>query len=103
MSKEMLVRFDADDVAVASVSDRRLEEIFLPRRDNEHLLGNIYLGEVENVLPGMQAAFVNIGLEKNSFLYVEDALPVGGVGGKKQEKKHYIAGKKRSADYGSGV
>ena len=78
MTKEMLIRFMGDEVAVALTQDRRLEEIFLPRRDNAHLLGNIYLGQVENVLPGMQAAFVNIGLEKNSFLYVEDALPADG-------------------------
>ncbi|MBR5430573.1 MAG: Rne/Rng family ribonuclease [Firmicutes bacterium] len=74
MSKDMLVRFIGDEAAVAQLEDRRLDEIALPRRDNANLLGNIYLGEVENVLPGMQAAFVNIGLEKNSFLYVEDAI-----------------------------
>ena len=78
MSKDMLVRFMGPEVAVALLEDRRLDEIALPRRDNAHLLGNIYLGEVENVLPGMQAAFVNIGLEKNSFLYVEDAIPTDG-------------------------
>ena len=78
MSKDMLVRFVGAEAAVALLEDRRLDEIALPRRDNAHLLGNIYLGEVENVLPGMQAAFVNIGLEKNSFLYVEDAVAADG-------------------------
>ena len=52
-------------------------EVYPPHGDDNHLLGNIYLGKVENVLPGMQAAFVNIGLEKNSFLYVEDVLTSG--------------------------
>lgn len=75
MSKDMVVRFVGAEAAVALLEDGRLDEISLPRRDNAHLLGNIYLGQVENVLPGMQAAFVNIGLEKNSFLYVEDAIP----------------------------
>ena len=78
MSKDMLVSFVGAEAAVALMEDRRLDEIVLPRRDNAHFLGNIYLGQVENVLPGMQAAFVNIGLEKNSFLYVEDAIPAGG-------------------------
>ena len=78
MSKDMLVRFVGAEAAVALLEDRRLDEIALPRRDNANLLGNIYLGEVENVLPGMQAAFVNIGLEKNSFLYVEDAVAADG-------------------------
>ncbi len=74
MKKDILVHFDGDDAAVAILEDRRLMEIYPPHGDDNHLLGNIYLGRVENVLPGMQAAFVNIGLEKNSFLYVEDVL-----------------------------
>ncbi len=88
MSKDMLVHFIGAEAAVASLTDRRLDEISLPRRDNANLLGNIYLGEVENVLPGMQAAFVNIGLEKNSFLYVEDAVAVDGRlrGGERQSE-----------------
>jgi ribonuclease G len=72
--KEILIHIN-EDAAIALVEDRQLREIYLPRPDHQQLLGNIYLGEVENVLPGMQAAFVDIGLEKNSFLYVEDALP----------------------------
>lgn len=78
MEKEMLIRLHDNDVAIALVEDRRLAEVHLPSPAGEQLLGNIYLGQVENVLPGMQAAFVNIGLEKNSFLYVEDALPAAG-------------------------
>lgn len=77
MTKEMLIHDQENDVQIALVEDRRLVEVYLPNPSREQLLGNIYLGKVENVLPGMQAAFVNIGLEKNSFLYVEDALPTG--------------------------
>ncbi len=73
--REMLIRMSAKETAIAITNNRQLQEVFLPRLDNQNLLGNIYLGKVENVLPGMQAAFVNIGLGKNSFLYVEDALP----------------------------
>ncbi|MCR4962907.1 MAG: Rne/Rng family ribonuclease [Firmicutes bacterium] len=81
--KEMLVRIEGDSTAVAFLEQGQLAEIHLPRGEEEQLLGNIYLGRVENVLPGMQAAFVDIGLVKNCFLYVEDAyLPPTVYGGR---------------------
>ncbi|KUO70884.1 MAG: ribonuclease G [Desulfosporosinus sp. BRH_c37] len=52
-----------------------LMEVFEEEGGSSHLVGNIYQGRVENVLPGMQAAFVDIGLDKNAFLYVGDAVP----------------------------
>ena len=52
-----------------------LMEVFEEEGGSSHLVGNIYRGRVENVLPGMQAAFVDIGLDKNAFLYVGDAVP----------------------------
>ena len=80
--KEMLVRIEDGATAVALLEHGQLAEIHLPREEEEQLLGNIYLGRVENVLPGMQAAFVDIGLAKNCFLYVEDAyLPPAVYGG----------------------
>jgi ribonuclease G len=50
-------------------------EVFEEEGGSSHLVGNIYRGRVENVLPGMQAAFVDIGLDKNAYLYVGDAVP----------------------------
>ena len=90
MNKDILVHFDGDSAAVAILEDYRLMEVYPPHGDENHLLGNIYLGKVENVLPGMQAAFVNIGLEKNSFLYVEDVLLPGAAYGQStnEEKEH---------------
>ncbi|MBQ1501443.1 MAG: Rne/Rng family ribonuclease [Firmicutes bacterium] len=85
--REMLIRLNGDEAAVAMTADRRLEELFLPRQKDQALLGNIYLGRVENVLPGMQAAFINIGLPKNSFLYVADALSPGQVSGALTEEE----------------
>jgi ribonuclease G len=52
-----------------------LMEVFEQEGPYSRLAGNIYMGRVENVLPGMQAAFVDIGLDKNAFLYVRDAIP----------------------------
>lgn len=62
------------ETRVAVVDDGELAEIHIERRGGERTAGNIYKGVVENVLPGMQAAFVNIGFEKNAFLYVKDAV-----------------------------
>lgn len=64
-----------DEVRVAVLEENDLVEIYLEKKDNKRILGNIYKGRVVNVLPGMQAAFVDIGLEKNAFLYVKDAIP----------------------------
>lgn len=75
MYKEIIVNVSDDETRVAVLEDKQLVEIYIERSKNQRLVGNIYKGRVENVLPGMQAAFVNIGLEKNAFLYVEDAIP----------------------------
>jgi ribonuclease G len=76
MFKEILVKTGEEENKVAVLEDRLLMEIYFERSVNKRLVGNIYKGRVENVLPGMQAAFVDIGLDKNAFLYIEDALPV---------------------------
>ncbi|MBR6824378.1 MAG: Rne/Rng family ribonuclease [Firmicutes bacterium] len=75
MYREMLIQMNDDMASVAVMEDHQLAETYLEKWQEHHLIGNIYKGRVENVLPGMQAAFVDIGLQKNSFLYVEDALP----------------------------
>lgn len=73
--KEILIQQDEDKIGVALVENEQLSEIYFEQREKQQLLGRIYKGKVENVLPGMQAAFVDIGLSKNCFLYVEDAVP----------------------------
>src|SRR5665647_1210616 len=81
MLKEILVNIGEEETRVAVLEDKLLVEIFIERSINQRLVGNIFKGRVENVLPGMQAAFVNIGLEKNAFLYVEDAMPANSPDG----------------------
>lgn len=71
----MVVNSDADETRVAILEDGLLAELYVERAADERIAGNIYRGKVENVLQGMQAAFVDIGLGKNAFLYVSDALP----------------------------
>lgn len=75
MEKEILVSVEFDETRVAVIEDGKLVEMYIERPQSQRLVGNIYKGKVENVLPGMEAAFVNIGLEKNAFLYVDDAYP----------------------------
>ncbi len=75
MRKELLVNATPPETRVALREDQRVVEVFHERREHRGLVGNIYLGRVHRVLPGMQAAFVSIGLDRDAFLYVEDALP----------------------------
>ncbi|MGI6344856.1 MAG: Rne/Rng family ribonuclease [Bacillota bacterium] len=75
MGKEIIVNCDRRQKRIAVLEDGQLVEIYLERPLEQRVVGNIYKGVVENVLPGMQAAFVNVGLERNTFLYVADAVP----------------------------
>ena len=72
--RELLVSVDAGEQRVAILEDGRVAEVYLERPERRSIAGNIYLGTVDNVLPGMEAAFVEIGLEKNGFLYVDEIV-----------------------------
>jgi ribonuclease G len=73
--KELLINATPPETRVAVIEDGRVVEVLHERRGRQGLVGNIYLGRVHRVLPGMQAAFVAIGFERDAFLYVEDAAP----------------------------
>lgn len=75
MVNEIIVDVSPMETRVALLEERELVELYIERPHHERLVGNIYRGKVSSVLPGMQAAFVDIGYEKNAFLYVADALP----------------------------
>jgi ribonuclease G len=72
---EIIIDSGINQSRVAVLEDGDLVEYYIESRDSKRLVGNIYKGRVKNVLPGMQAAFVDIGVEKNAFLYVKDAIP----------------------------
>jgi ribonuclease G len=74
MSKELFVSSTPHETKVAVVEDDQLSEIYYERENEYTLAGSIYKGRVTRVLPGMQSAFVNIGLERDAFLYVSDFL-----------------------------
>ena len=75
VSKEIVLQSQSRKLRAAVFEHGELMEVFEQESDSSYLVGNIYRGRVENVLPGMQAAFVDIGLDKNAFLYVGDAVP----------------------------
>ena len=72
MSKDIYINVDNHEKRVIVLDNKRIEEFYIERADYFNLVGNIYKGKVDSVLPGIEAAFVNIGLEKNGFLYVSD-------------------------------
>jgi ribonuclease G len=72
--RELLVSVDVTEQRVAVLEDGRVAEVYLERPHRRSIAGNIYKGVVDNVLPGMEAAFVEIGLEKNGFLYVDEIV-----------------------------
>ena len=80
--KQILVSRDHLETRVALLEDGRLAEMYLERPHRQSLVGNVYKGRVENVLPGMDAAFVDIGLDRNGFLSVAEVVAQerGGAG-----------------------
>ncbi len=74
MYKQIIVDVKENQTRVAILEDDELVEYYTEDADNHEIVGNIYRGKVINVLPGMQAAFVDIGLSKNAFLYIEDVI-----------------------------
>lgn len=72
MANELIINARLQETRVALVENGQVVELYLERRTGQELMGNIYRGRVVRVLPGMQAAFVDIGLERSAFLYVSD-------------------------------
>src|SRR5271163_311607 len=101
MKKEILINAGAGEIRVALVEDGKLQELFLERiigleegplkkrsdgRHGHSLIGNIVLGRVQRVLPGMQAAFVDIGLDRSGFLGVREARCLADLPGFSEER-----------------
>ncbi len=80
MNKELYVSSTPHETRVALTEDDQLAEVFFERENEYTLAGSIYKGRVTRVLPGMQSAFVDIGLERDAFLYVSDFLEMGEEG-----------------------
>ena len=74
MNKEMIISSGAHDTRVAILEDDQVVEIFIERERQRGVVGNVYKGRVSKVLPGMQSSFVDIGLERDAFLYVSEVV-----------------------------
>lgn len=72
LSKKIIVNVGIYEDRVAITENGRLEEFYVEQEGTEQLFGNIYKGIVDSIVPGIGAAFVNIGTEKNAFLYIDD-------------------------------
>ena len=70
-------RGGANDGQGSQPAGYRVAELYFERRGNRSIVGNIYKGKVDNVLPGLEAAFVDIGLDKNGFLHVDEIVLPG--------------------------
>src|SRR6476659_6269680 len=72
MSKELIISSNRHETRVALVEDEQVVEVYHQRENEYSLAGSIHKGRVTRVLPGMQSAFVDIGLDRDAFLYVSD-------------------------------
>lgn len=78
MKREILINHSSRETRVAILEDEQLVELLVDRQDARRIVGDIYLGRVEAVLPGIQAAFVDIGTEKSAFLHASDLVDAEG-------------------------
>src|SRR2546422_1034524 len=72
MQKELIISTTSQETKLAILEDDELVEFYIERHRSQGIVGNIYKGKVTKVLPGMQSAFVDIGLDRDAFLYVSD-------------------------------
>lgn len=93
--KKIFIATDAQETRVAVTEDKRLEEFYAERKSDQRVVGSIYKGRIASVVPGIGAAFVDIGIGKNGFLYVSDIVEP------KPDEDAILEGEK-SADQKSG-
>src|SRR4051812_31543373 len=98
MAKEIIVNVGERETRIAVIEDSKLVELHIERA--ERVVGSLYKCRVANVLAGMDAAFVDIGLERNAFLYVGDVLPSGDDAGSSDSESARRSGRSESR-YGS--
>ena len=72
MSKEILVNSRGHEMRVAVLKDGRLEDFFIESQRSDSILGDVYKGKIESIVPSINGAFVNIGVGKNGFLYLSE-------------------------------
>src|SRR4249920_4175944 len=74
MTKEMIVSSNSHETVVAILEEDLVAEVFVERERSRGVVGNVYKGRVSKVLPGMQSSFIDLGLERDGFLYVAEVI-----------------------------
>ncbi len=97
MTKELVISTTSHETRVALLEGGHIAELYIERERERGIVGNIYKGKVIRVLPGMQAAFVDIGLEKAAFLYVADVLD------EMEQVERHIEGEEQLLDQAEGT
>lgn len=89
--QELFIDKKQNKKTIALVENGKLIELYEEDDDKDRLEGNIYVGKVKDVLPGMQAAFVDIGEGKNTFIHIKDVIPKvsSTIGNKEEDLNHY--------------
>src|SRR6266542_6395921 len=87
---QIVINVDIGETRVALIENGIVTELHIERRGEKDVVGNVYLGKVTRVLPGMNAAFVDIGLERAAFLHVEDII-------RPDDFEAYLAGRHQPA------
>ncbi|MDO8518904.1 MAG: Rne/Rng family ribonuclease [Deltaproteobacteria bacterium] len=102
MAHELIMNVTPGETRIARLEDGAVHELFIERADDQQIVGNVYKGIVNRVLPGMQAAFLDIGLEKAAFLYVTDVIPdlFEGMDDDEEEGAEATAGAEQTAPQG---
>ena len=75
MSSELVIDVQASEISIAQLDDKKLVEVNKDRRDSKFSVGDIYLAKVKKLMPGLNAAFVDVGYEKGAFLHYQDLGP----------------------------
>ena len=99
MKKEIYISESMGESRIAIIEDSTLVEVYVEKQDHQRMVGNIYKGQVENVLPGMQAAFVDIGYDINAFLpfsEIENSAYLAEIDDGDQKTSNNTKGKKRT-------
>ena len=103
MAKELIINATLPEVRIALLEEGRIQELLIERQSEKGIVGNIYKGRVTRVLPGMQAAFVDVGLEKAAFLYVDDIYVHPAVMGEETEIENESEGDEEITPEGEGA
>src|SRR4051812_37625613 len=98
MSTELIINASLPETRISLMENGEIQELLIERASGRGIVGNIYKGRVTRVLPGMQAAFVDIGLEKAAFLYVDDVFVHSEIW--EQEERQSDSPKRSSRDSG---